>query len=182
VALSKKQLATSFVAIVATEVFSGAFDDVFMPLMIGLFGPLYGGGSTAILAFLVNYLLVLWYRRTEYDWYGFEAERKLEIGEKMNKGILRRFTESRVLTFVMLSVWDPFLGFVYFEGRKENGTKLDVRDWMMFVLANLIGIFTWMIILVVMSEKMGTWVMFIVAFLGVLRIFKKLYDRRAISG
>lgn len=140
------RIATILVAVVGTEVFSSTYDDILYPIAIKKFGALYGGVGISILAVIINFLLVVWYRRTSHDWYGFENDRLIEAEEALKEGVAKR-SKSRLINFIVLSVNDPFLGFAYIEGRKQS-PSMNKRDWTMFALANAIGIGFWLFFLV----------------------------------
>jgi hypothetical protein len=181
------------IAIIGTELFSGLYDDILYPLAIKTLGPLYGGGGMSVFALIINWLFVMWYRRTEYDWYGFEETRLLEAEEALKEGLAKKTSKSRKLTFIILSIGDPFLGFAYYEGRKQ-GMKMSKRDWGIFFLANAIGIGFWLGILLGVSglaslilggrtimghvldaEVVTGWVMNLFLAIGVLRVIQIVY-------
>lgn len=139
-------VATKLVAVVGTEVFSSTYDDILYPIAIKKFGPIYGGVGISILAVIINFLLVVWYRRTKHDWYGFEKDRLIEAEEALSQGVAKR-SRNRWVNFIVLSVNDPFLGFAYIEGRKES-PSMNKQDWIMFGIANAIGIGFWLFFLI----------------------------------
>ena len=175
----KKGLAAHLVAILVTEACAALFDDVLFPLAMAHFGATNGGLGMGALAFITNYLLVLWYRRTDSDWYGFEEARKIEAKEKVQKSFLARFIRGRMPTFVLLSIKDPFLGFAFFNGRENTKTTLSLRDWTVFITANVIGIGFWILLLTFVSEAAGGWVLNVIGAIGVLIVIRKLYQGRA---
>jgi hypothetical protein len=174
--LSKlKGLGAHFAAVLATEAFSSLVDDVLFPFAIARFGFATGGIGVATFAILTNYLLVFWYRRTERDWYGFEKVRLHELKEAEENGpFMRRAKNSRIRTFVFLSIKDPFLGFTYLEGRKIHGMKFDSKDWSVFFLANVIGISFWLVLLGSTAQWIGNWAVYIFGLYGILTVFRKI--------
>ena len=62
-------IAASFTVV---EVLNHAFDFIMYPLVIGFLGPWKGGAIMTILALVMNYGLVVFYNKTNRDWFGFE--------------------------------------------------------------------------------------------------------------
>ena len=139
-------VAASFTLI---EVFNHSFDFIMYPLVIGLMGPLRGGIIMTILALALNYGMVIAYRKTDKDWFGFEW---LELRrEEEGKAFWGKFLKSLLKigywpAFIFLCWEDPFKAFVYVRGRKSVGSKFSKLDWTWFFLANLIGNLIWIIL------------------------------------
>jgi len=175
-------LVASLVAVAGTEAFSGFYDNLLYPISIAKFGPLYGGVSVSVAAIIINFLMVVWYRRTKTDWYSFEAVREEELKE-MGEG-KSKSRKGKWITFITLSVQDPFLAFVFMEGRKGT-ISMDFRDWMVFALANAIGIGIWLFLLVLVfatgglvSERVAEWSMYALGGYGLCRIIWGLYKHK----
>ena len=168
---SNKRLYASVVAIIGTELFSSFYDDLLYPLAIIYFGPITGGGVVSVLALVINFLLIIWYRKTDTDWYAFELTRS-ENSSALSSG----FRRSRAWNFVLLALVDPFLAFAYYEGRKSR-IAFDKRDWFVFLMANILGIGSWLFLLVVVyasggliSENFAHMVMYGLMAYGLIRI------------
>jgi hypothetical protein len=169
----------TLVAVVATEAFAGLYDDVLFPFAISGFGPLYGGVSASVVAVIINFLMITWYRRTETDWFGFEAERESELQETMKSDLIRRLGWNKAFTFIILSYKDPTLAFLYSEGRRNR--TFDARDWAVFVLANAIGVSIWLSVLTLVSERVGDWLLNVMGVVGLILFLRIVLKRRVTS-
>lgn len=96
----------------------------------------------------LNYACVVWYKRSEVDYFGFEWLRMQESVESkswMGETIRFLLKNSRFLAFGVLCLFlDPIYGFIYHRGR-QSGTRFTVRDWYWFILANIIGMVPWIL-------------------------------------
>ena len=124
------------------------FDYPFTGWAIWQFGAVIGGLIIIALAPLLNYFLVLWYRRTTTDWFGLEwlrAQEAVQSDTWSGKTIRSLLRKSRLLAFAAIAAFvDPTFAFIYQRGR-VTGTRLTPGDWWWFGLANIIGVFPWVI-------------------------------------
>jgi hypothetical protein len=122
------------------------FDYPFTGWAIWHFGALLGGAMVLVLAPLLNYGIVHWYRRTTTDWFGLEwlrAQEVLASGGWASRVARSSLRKSRLVAFASLSAFlDPVYGFIYQRGR-ITGTRFTPRDWWWFGLANVLGILPW---------------------------------------
>jgi hypothetical protein len=112
------------------------------------FGSLAGGAVIIVIAVALNYLIVLWYRKTTTDWFGMEWLRAQEAVQSVHwTGKVIRFflRKSRLLAFAAIAaLLDPIYAFIYQRGR-VTGTRLTPSDWWWFGLANVLGILPWIV-------------------------------------
>ena len=142
---SVKRLGVFGTVIAMIEGMNHFFDYILSPVLILLLGKLKGGAIFFVLAFLTNYLVIVWYKRTTTDWFGLEWLRLQEatgskgLGGRIIKRVLRL---ARPLAYIGLCIYDPIYGFIYMRGR-QSGSRFNSLDWAWFVLSNLIGILIW---------------------------------------
>jgi len=120
------------------------YDYLLYPFTIGIFGAFAGGTIMTIASLIINYALVLLYRKTKEDWFGFEALRLKRAEEGGESKLLRFFLRFGYYpAFVGLSVYDPFLAFVYIQGRENPSHTFTIQDWKVFIVSNLICGLIW---------------------------------------
>lgn len=138
-----RRLGVSSTVVALIEGVNHFFDYILSPALIFWLGPFQGGTTFFVIAFVSNYLLVVWYKRTTADWFGFEWLRlKEKTGSKKLVELLLK--KARPVTYIGLCVYDPTYGFIYQQGRK-SGSHFSPTDWGWFVLSNLIGILVWIV-------------------------------------
>jgi len=124
------------------------FDYPFTGWAIWQFGALAGGVIILVVAPVVNYAIVLWYRKTTPDWFGMEwlrAQEATNADTWSGRLVRSAFRRSRLLAFVGISAFiDPVYGFIYQRGR-TTGTRFTPHDWGWFGLANALGILPWIL-------------------------------------
>ena len=124
----------------------------------------------------------MWYRRTQHDWFGFEAAQKEVLAEKMSEGVLAgKIARNRIVAFILLSVKDPFLAFAYYQGRSGGRRSFNGVDWLIFFISNAIGILFWILLLALVSEAVGTWVLYGIGLVGLLFVFWNLIKKPSAS-
>lgn len=140
-----KRLGAFGTVVAALEVLNNWFDYVLSPVLIALFGPMRGGAAFFVTAFLANYLIVLWYKRTESDWFGLEWLRLQESthsATRTGKALRYVLRRARPLAYIAVCIYDPAYGFIYARGRRD-GSQFSKTDWFWFVTSNFIGILVW---------------------------------------
>lgn len=141
-----KRVATVGTGFLATEVVDTIFDYVLYPVAIAFMGPITGGVIMTVFAVILNYIFVLVYNATDADWFGFEWARMQE--EKLHQDIKGKMLRAALKSgrwgaFVFLSWWDPFMAFVFMQGRKPKNYHFTKHDWTIFFAANIIGNLIW---------------------------------------
>lgn len=137
-----KKLAAFGSAFLALKVVNDTFDWVLYPLAIYWLGAYAGGALMIVLAFFLNYFLVLVYNRTQGDWLLLEwlglqrdAEAKTWWGR-----LLRFWLRHASWVVVSYMSWgDPFKAFVYLRGRMPAGSRFTAADWRLLFGVNLLG-------------------------------------------
>lgn len=116
--------------------------------VIWRFGALVGSIIILVVAPILNYLIILWYRKTTPDWFGMEWLREQEAlhsdtwSGRVVRALLRK---SRLLAFVAIAMLlDPIYAFIYQRGR-ITGVRFTVQDWWWFVVANILGVLPWVL-------------------------------------
>ncbi|MEK7194129.1 MAG: hypothetical protein AAB660_00375 [Patescibacteria group bacterium] len=140
-----KRLGAIGTGIALLEGINQFFDYVLSPALIALWGSLYGGAVFFVLAFVTNYVIVLWYKKTSEDWFRLEWLRLQESAQStsmVGKIIRLILRTTRPLAYVGLCIYDPIYGFIYMRGRK-SGSKFTGVDLFWFVASNIIGILVW---------------------------------------
>ena len=140
-----KRLGALGTVVVALEALNNWFDYVLSPFLIAFFGPMRGGAVFFVTAFLANYLIVLWYKRTTSDWFGLEWLRLQESASSathIGKVLRYALRRARPLAYIAVCIYDPAYGFIYARGRR-GGSRFSKTDWLWFVASNLIGILVW---------------------------------------
>lgn len=135
-------------AVLLLEAFDWVFTFVFIPGMNIIFGLWWGGAISFATAFLLNYVLVLLYKRTKTDWFGMETARAyaaLEATGWRGKLVRWGYHRSKYLAFPLICMaWDPLPGFAFIHGRTD-GSRFSLRDWGWFLLANIFGVIPWVL-------------------------------------
>ncbi|MGB3921968.1 MAG: hypothetical protein WBL19_01630 [Minisyncoccia bacterium] len=144
-----KKVGIIAVSFTVVEALNFAFDFITYPLAIGYLGATKGGAIMTVLALGLNYGLVVFYNKTNRDWFGFEWLR-LQKQEEAKSGpgrILRHILHfGHWPAYVFLSWQDPFKAFVFVRGRKAVGEKFNKADWAWFFGTNLLGNLIWIVI------------------------------------
>jgi len=124
------------------------FDYPFTGWAVWQFGTLMGGAFILVVAPMLNYAIVHWYRRTTPDWFGMEwlrAQEAVQSPTTSGRFIRTLLRRSRLLAFAATAtLLDPTYAFIYQRGRL-TGTRFTPADWWWFGLANVIGILPWLI-------------------------------------
>jgi hypothetical protein len=124
------------------------FDYPFTGWVIWQFGSFSGGVVILVAAPILNYLIVLWYRRTTIDWFGMEwlrAQEVVESNDWSGRFIRAALKKSRLLAFMLIATFiDPVYAFIYQRGRM-SGIRFSSHDWWWFALANVLGILPWIL-------------------------------------
>ncbi|MFZ2484386.1 MAG: hypothetical protein WAX80_02670 [Minisyncoccia bacterium] len=126
------------------------FDYVLYPTVILWLGTIKGGIAMTVLALVMNYIIVVWYNRTQHDWFGLEWLRLQETIEAQTffGKILRKLLYiGRWPAYIGISIYDPAYGFIFLRGRKSEGINLNRADWFWFIVSNLIGNLVWILII-----------------------------------
>lgn len=143
-------IAQAGMAAIVIAALNWVFNYPFTALIVWQFpnDPVLGTIVWSAAGLILNYGCVVWYKRTETDYFGFEWLRMQEtIESKSWKGRAIRFClkNSRFLAFGVLSLFsDPIYGFIYQRGR-QSGPRFTAHDWYWFALANVIGMLPWIL-------------------------------------
>lgn len=119
------------------------------PLLLVLlyfFDSLVGGVIWVIACVVLNYYVLIWYKRSGEDWFGAEWLRaKEDVAAGWLGGLFKYFLHGgRFLAFLALSVFvDPIYGFINRPGRRQTGSGFTVEEWGWFALSQ-IGILPWL--------------------------------------
>jgi hypothetical protein len=151
-----KRLGAFGTAVAIVEGSNHLFDYVVAPALIWWLGPMNGGIAFFISALVLNYVVVVWYKKTNTDWFGMEWLRLQEDASK--GGLAGKFVKSflrktRPLAYIGLCIYDPIYGFIYLRGR-VSGSSFSRKDWFWFMTSNLIGILFWISLVSVGIEAM----------------------------
>lgn len=120
------------------------FDDWIYPAVIAWLEPIEGGTIMTIASFILCYVQVLAYDRIKKDLFGFEflKEAKEYHGYNPFRRILAWTLKiGIVFAFLPAAILDPFL--VVPLTRKQDHIGLNRRDWVIFLVAILIGNIGW---------------------------------------
>jgi|SRR3989344_7586231 len=156
-----KRLGATGAALFSLSAINKVFNYLLAPGLIWIFGSVWGGILFFGACFILNYGIVVWYKRTAVDWFGMEKLRMEEEAQsdgfwgKLTRYFLRAI---RPVAYVGLSIVDPTYGFIYLQGRRQ-GSRFTKNDWAWFILSNLIGVLVWVALVS-----------------GVLRVVTKSFD------
>lgn len=116
-----------------------AFEDVLWPWMLLWQGSVLGNCIMVILAFLYCLGTFAFYHWSQKDWLGIEAAKAMKGDRPVPKWINRA-------TFIIMSLYDPFVATVYFRDGVGDYWGLSKKGWRMFLLSFSIGNLTWVTI------------------------------------
>lgn len=122
------------------------FDYVLYPAALLYFGTVTGGILMTGLSLVFNFTLILLYSIHDTDWFGFEEIRLTkdkQDGSRLIKSILKL---GHWPAYFFLSLYDPFLAFVYAKGKRKSHKHFTLHDWFIFVLAHIIGNGGWILV------------------------------------
>lgn len=123
------------------------FDYILYPTALIYFGTILGGVIMTIASVVSNFCLILLYSAHDVDWFGFEEVRLKKDEEKGSKFIKWIFKLGHWPTYIALSFYDPFLGFVYAKGKRKSYKHFNTKDWGIFLISHLIGNGGWILLL-----------------------------------
>ena len=126
------------------------FDYVLYPFVIYKAGLVYGFFIMLLLSFLSCLILLLLYNYLKKDIFGFEfAKHKIDgfidtnhgnYVKRMLRGFLKR---SKVLLYIVLSVYDPFIAAVFMRKGDFQSRVISRRDWRNLTLSVIVGNGVW---------------------------------------
>ena len=150
IAASGPRAFISMVAIGHTinKIWDWAFDFGLYPLVIYIFGLVWGFVVMAVLSFIICWLLMKFYDWSKRDWLGIEAIKELKQyngPSRTGKWLGWVLRKSDPVACLLLSIqFDPFIVTVYLRRGRFGG--MNRIDWRNFMLSWLIGNAYWSVV------------------------------------
>lgn len=123
------------------------FDFVLYPSVLAYFGLVKGAAIMWLLSFTLCYGTIMFYTWSKRDWLGIEAAKDVLDGATSNR-LVRMLAwanrKGRFAVLLVLSVMtDPFICTVYMRKEAHDYSKMDKRDWKVFLVSFVIGNLWW---------------------------------------
>lgn len=135
---------------IAGEIILHAFDYLLYPFVIWRCGLLTGGVIMAVFSLIACYATLVFYIRTQKDWFGIELAKGLReyTGRRtILCGISWILKRSEFACFLFLAVKsDPFTTVAYMRHGVNEFPKMDSRDWKIFLASWVIGNLSWLMV------------------------------------
>ncbi len=131
----------------ANGIINTFFDFLLYPAVLLNLGTVVGGVIMTVLSIILNFSLIIVYSFKEIDWFGFEElrlKRDREEDKRLFKFILNL---GHWPAFIILSLYDPFLAFVYAKGKRKSHKHFSFSDWIIFTFSHIIGNGGWILLL-----------------------------------
>lgn len=141
-----KKIGTIGIGFFANTTVNTIFDYVLYPTALLYFGITIGGIIMTGASLVINFLMILLYSINDTDWFGFEQLRLEKDKEEGNRLIKWFFKLGHWPTYFFLSLYDPFLGFVFAKGKRKSHKHFSLHDWIIFIVAHVIGNAGWIVV------------------------------------
>ncbi len=138
-----KKIVTFFASLGVVGVIAYLFDYPLYFFVIRSLGLTYGFITMFFASLVLNFILIIFYDKTKKDIFGFEKLKELKGKVTEKKGFFSVIVKAgSAVTFVSLSVYDPFLATLWFRKATdfEGFTKSDGK---LLVLSTLLGNTIW---------------------------------------
>ena len=137
------------------EIFNNAFDYLFYPIVVALWGFIDGGALAVALSFLANSAVFVAYEHMRIDWLGAHALRELDDAENKSRitklmtwmgspknTLIEKIASPAVFVALTLPI-DPLIVAVHF--RRTHFQGITVRDWLLLWSATAAANLWWLV-------------------------------------
>lgn len=141
VAAKKEKIFTILAGQAFYRITGWLFDNPFYIFIIAKYGMVKGWIAMTILSAILNIILIRFYNKTEKDWLGIEAIKKVKKydGKSQIRKILTKIIrKSDAVAFIVLSIFeDPFITMTYLKSGSYG--KMEKKDWKIFLYSTILS-------------------------------------------